>query len=237
MEDNLRCLTEMKFKTWFWLEEIDLLKRLRQYSRYRLLLAMTSVLGFVVSLFWLWQKTEVSSRVKFVDDFFINSLSFLRLPFYYEFFSIITLFGSAQFILGFFLIFATVMVLKRRKRIAAVALICLTGSFLFILLLKGYFGRQRPTGCIYPNDCFSYPSGHSTLAVYFYGLLNYLILRYKPMKIKYHLLITFALVSLVCLVAFSRIVLSVHFPSDIIAGFFLGGAWLSLTVLLIDILS
>jgi len=226
----------MKLKKWFWLEEKDLLKRLRHYSRYRLLLGMTSILGFSVSLFWLWQKTEVSSRIKFIDDFFVNQLFFLYTPFFQTIFTLITFFGSAFFILGFFVVFASIMVLKKRKRIAAAALISLTGSFLFVLLLKGYFGRERPTGCIYPNDCFSYPSGHTTLAFYFYGLINYLFLKFKPMKIKYNLLITTGLIVFVCLIAFSRVVLMVHFPSDIVAGFFLGGAWLSLTILLIDIL-
>jgi len=226
----------MKFKKWFWLEEEDLLVRLKKYSKYRLILGFLSIFGFVVSIFWLWQKTEFSAKVKFVDDFFILQMNFLRTPLLYNLFSIITYFGSAYLIIGFFLIFSFYMIIKRRKRIAAVSFFCLTGSFIFIMLLKGFFGRARPTGCIYPNDCYSFPSGHSTLAFYFYGLLNYLILRYKPMKTKYHILITCGLIGIVGLVALSRVALSVHFPSDIIAGFFLGCAWLSLTVLLIDIL-
>lgn len=118
-------------------------------------------------------------------------------------------------------------------------LLTLLGSSLVNYFFREFFGRPRPFGClktIIGLSCFSFPSGHATGAAYFYGMLDYLIFRFLPMPLKSFLKVSLGIAILVILVGLSRIFLTVHYPSDIIGGFFLGGAWLILGILLIDIL-
>lgn len=96
----------------------------------------------------------------------------------------------------------------------------LAGSILiqaiFVLAIKFIIKRSRPAGdwgAIYRNsDPHSFPSGHATraamLAVLFWGLQLY------PLAI----LITIW----VFLVSFARVILGVHYLSDIVAGWILG---------------
>jgi undecaprenyl-diphosphatase len=66
---------------------------------------------------------------------------------------------------------------------------------------------------ITPADRFSFPSGHATAAFLFAGLA----------AVSFPVLAPFAYVW-ASLIALSRVVLGVHFPSDILAGALLGSA-------------
>jgi undecaprenyl-diphosphatase len=110
----------------------------------------------------------------------------------------------------------------------AVALqMLVTGSVGFAIykLLKRKLVRERPyvlnTGvhCIVaPLDRYSFPSGHTLHAVLFTTILVTHFPALAPM-----------LVPFAALVGMSRVVLGLHYPSDVLAGAALGGAlaWLS----------
>lgn len=97
------------------------------------------------------------------------------------------------------------------------ALTGLLGTWVYLLLKKGT-GRPRPCDAwqeieahIAPLDRFSFPSGHTLHAVTFSCLLGSVFLALTP------LLLGFAL-----LVALSRMVLGLHYPTDVLAGALLG---------------
>ena len=86
------------------------------------------------------------------------------------------------------------------------------------LILKNTLKRQRPqqvvahfTSIVSPADQFSFPSGH-TMAAFLLAGLSILSLG----------LIALPLYLWACAVGCSRVILGVHFPSDIIAGACLG---------------
>ncbi len=225
----------MKLKDWFKLQKEDIDSKIRSYSKFRALLIISIVFSFFVSIFWIWQKT-LSPKVSIFDQTILSIIGSIRTPFLVNFFSVVTTLGNFYFVAGLFALLAIILFLNHRKRAAAVAIFSLLGSGLFILLLKELFDRQRPFGCISGNDCLSFPSGHTTLASYTYGLLDYLIFRFLPISLKTFVFLNSIIALVVLLIAFSRVFLFVHYPSDILAGFFLGGAWLLLSILLIDIL-
>ena len=75
----------------------------------------------------------------------------------------------------------------------------------------------------------SYPSGHVVLALSVYGILAYLWIRSSkswPERVTAGVL----LVALVTLTALARVRLGAHWPSDVIAGFVIGVAWLAVVV-------
>lgn len=225
----------MTFKDWLYFEKEDLDKRIRNYPKFRIILVFSAVAFFLVSIFWLWDKT-FSSRVRFLDIWLVSFISQFQTPLLTNFFSLITFLGSGYFIAAVFFFLALLLAIKRRKRAAAIVLLSLVVSGFLIPLIKEYFGRSRPFGCLPPADCFSFPSGHATLSFYFYGLLAYLVFRFLPVSLKSFLAIGAAIIALVFLIALSRVFWGVHYPSDILGGFFLGGAWLLLAIFFIDVL-
>lgn len=95
--------------------------------------------------------------------------------------------------------------------------------------LKVRISRPRPfevhsdVVCVgRPLDKFSFPSGHTMHAVAF----SIVALAYFPA-------LWFALVPFACLIALSRVVLGLHYPSDVVAGAALGTAVASTVVTLI----
>jgi len=113
------------------------------------------------------------------------------------------------------------------KRPGACMAVNLVGATLLNLLLKAIVQRPRPDGFrLVAETGYSFPSGHSMVAMAFYGLLAYLIWNYekeRPMR----LLWCSCLGLVVIAVGISRIYLGVHYASDVIAGFCVSMAWLA----------
>jgi undecaprenyl-diphosphatase len=103
---------------------------------------------------------------------------------------------------------------------AAHALLTAAVGFLLYKLIKNRAVRERPyithsaIECASaPLDRYSFPSGHTLHAVCF----SLLITSYFPEW-------TSALAALALLIALSRVILGLHYPTDVAAGAVLGGA-------------
>lgn len=86
-------------------------------------------------------------------------------------------------------------------------------------LLKGTTQRPRPCDVhagflrrVAPLDRFSFPSGHTLHAVGF-----------TTIAVTYHPMLAWTLIPFAALVALSRPVLGLHYPSDVLAGATIGG--------------
>lgn len=96
-----------------------------------------------------------------------------------------------------------------------------------IKLLKNIFQIERPISNLVIETGYSFPSGHTTFAVVFFGLIAYMFA--KP---KYKILATIISIILVVIIALTRLYLQVHWSIDIIAGLILGGTILILSILI-----
>ncbi len=101
-------------------------------------------------------------------------------------------------------------------------------SFLVKEWIKNYVCRERPCGDAYPG--FSFPSGHSVIAMCFYGILIYLVARYVRGFWRYFLISLFGL--LIILAGLSRLWLGLHFPTDVLEGFLIGFILVNLFIIL-----
>lgn len=123
---------------------------------------------------------------------------------------------------------ATVIYLwmTRQLRLALFFLASTIGAVFWIHLLKYGFDRPRPD--LVPHGMMvstaSFPSGHSAAAAAFYLTIGVLLARFQQRRRLRIFFIGLAVV-LTVLVGVSRVYLGVHWPSDVVGGWAIGGGW------------
>lgn len=116
--------------------------------------------------------------------------------------------------------------LDRRPRLALYVLAAVVGGALLSFSLKLVYDRPRPwlvPPDIHPIDA-SFPSGHSIAATVSYLTLGLLLARTLPRRALKVYVVALGVV-LAAAVGLSRLYLGMHWPSDVLAGWTLGGAW------------
>jgi undecaprenyl-diphosphatase len=116
---------------------------------------------------------------------------------------------------------------SRHHYSAALLWVAVIGSGLVNTVLKLTFNRPRPD--VFPwrtqhVGLASFPSGHAMTSIVVYGTLAFLIARLAPTR-WLRRLVWIVAVLVIVLVGLSRLYLGVHYPSDVLAGFVIGGAW------------
>jgi len=95
--------------------------------------------------------------------------------------------------------------------------------------LKFFFSRPRPVGIdLVPAEGYSFPSGHTMVAVSFYGFLMFMVLTSKLSK-RAKWITNSILLFLVTGISLSRVYLGVHFFTDVIASILISTAILLAT--------
>ncbi|MFI5844000.1 phosphatase PAP2 family protein [Catenuloplanes sp. NPDC051500] len=122
----------------------------------------------------------------------------------------------------------------RRSRPALIAVVAGVGGSLLVTGIKALIARDRPDPLLraVTEDGFSFPSGHATTSVVVLGTVAWLI----SAATTSHTVRATAWVAAVLLgagIGLSRVYLGVHYPTDVLAGWILGSAWLA-TVALAD---
>lgn len=114
------------------------------------------------------------------------------------------------------------------KRPGACAAVNLVLVFVLNQVLKAIVQRPRPDGFqLAVEQGFSFPSGHSMVAMAFFGLLVWMVWRYQPDRAT-RIACAVAFSALIVLVGVSRVYLGVHYASDVLAGFCVSLAWLAI---------
>lgn len=143
--------------------------------------------------------------------------------------ALVTHLGDVLWIAPVSVVVAVALLLRKHGRLAAAWSVALFGILPINGSLKALFHRARPLhdhGFIIEPG-WSFPSGHAFGAMVFYGMLAYVLLRLSR---RFHRAIIAAAVALIGVVGISRIVLQVHYFSDVLAGFSAGATWLVLCI-------
>lgn len=131
----------------------------------------------------------------------------------------ITEFGDAIILI---IITLLILLVFKERTIGFLVAINLVLSFGLGQIVKLLFVRERPTlNVLIDIGGYSFPSGHSTVSIAFYGFLIYLCYKKIDNKLLKWFLIILQIL-LVLVIGYSRIYLGAHFPSDVIAGYLLG---------------
>lgn len=120
-------------------------------------------------------------------------------------------------------------VLHHRSELVLFSLVII-GTPMLNKVLKNFFERTRPDlHRLIEIGGYSFPSGHAMNAMAVYGILTFLLWRHIPTRAGRGLLILLSTV-MIFMIGISRVYLGVHYPSDIIAGYFASGFWLAVTI-------
>jgi undecaprenyl-diphosphatase len=130
--------------------------------------------------------------------------------------------GTSWGVIPFDLVLLSFLVASKRYREALFFALAVGGSELLNLAAKQHFARIRPDYwlSVAPETTFSFPSGHAmgsaTLAA------AVIVLAWRT---RFHWPALVLAPAFALMVGLSRIFLGVHYPSDILAGFAAGVAW------------
>ena len=130
-------------------------------------------------------------------------------------------------VVSFFLVF----ILKSNKQ-RIFLFLDLIGSGLIINITKNIFLRERPIIGQNLLADYSFPSGHTFIAISFYGFLLYLVMKDK--KISYKKLKEGLLLFLIITIPLSRLILGVHYLTDVLGGITLGLAYLFFLIIMYE---
>lgn len=145
--------------------------------------------------------------------------------------------ASAATVSTLFALMSCVLLWKRLWYWLLGLLLVVAGGVLLNVMLKDLFGRARP-GWADPLMALAgpgFPSGHTMLATIIYGFMAiYLMPRIASWPARF--LLAIMTISLVCLVALSRMYLGAHYLSDVLGAMAAGMAWLALCLTTVETL-
>ena len=191
------------------------MKNKKQY-----ILIIISIIIFTL-LAILYKTNNIAIFDKRIYDFITK----YKNPYLTSFFKIITFLSSSYFIISTLII---LLLILRKNHLGLKIFINILICYLINQILKNIFKRPRPLNINLINEKgYSFPSGHSMISLSFYGFIIYLI-NTKDINKYIKILITIILSILICLIGLSRIYLGVHYASDVLAGFAISLAHLSI---------
>ena len=187
----------------------------------RLCIALAIFL-FVVVLFAYIADEVVEGETLHRDEKLLLLINHFATPVLNQCMLFITTLGDVTSIL-----LATIVIgayLLRRKKWQALTQLGfgIAGAAILNILLKLLFERQRPQlwDLLIHESTYSFPSGHAMLTSTL-GLTIILLAWHT----KWRWWVVGVVVLYVILVGFSRLYLGVHYPTDILAGWCIGSAW------------
>jgi undecaprenyl-diphosphatase len=118
------------------------------------------------------------------------------------------------------------LAMTRKGHAALLVLLSVAGGVLVSQTMKWAYARPRPDLVPHGAEVFtaSFPSGHSMMSAIVFLTLGALLARTQPDRgVKAYVLAVAVILTL--LVGVSRVYLGVHWPTDVLAGWTLGGLW------------
>ena len=149
------------------------------------------------------------------------------IPFFIE----VTELGDKKGI-GIVALIMLVWLLLKKRNYPGAAMLALSIAFAneTYKLLKDVFERPRPDlEHLIKVESYSYPSGHAMVGMVVYFTLAYLLIEASQSKLAKWIIALLAAIILL-LIGASRIILQVHYPSDVIGGYALGFIWAAIWI-------
>ncbi len=192
-------------------------------------LFLLSILGFT----YIAHEAVIGKKDLFDTKIFLF-LSAHSSPPVIRFMKLFTYLGSFIFLFPAYASLICYLLFSGKTRLAInIAVIALTSTAL-MNILKQFFHRHRPDlPLIESLKSYSFPSGYALSSFIFSCTLIYLIWKVKISPLL-KAFISLLLIFYAVLIGISRIVLNVHYATDVIASFCLGFVWVSLSFAILN---
>jgi undecaprenyl-diphosphatase len=141
----------------------------------------------------------------------------------------VTWLGSTAVLAAVIGAMAIVLAVRRRWRLAIYLLVTGAGALVLDPVLKALIGRLRPVLAhpIAHGTGNSFPSGHALGSIVCYGAIFLVFL--PAVRGRWRTTFAAVIVAIIALVGISRILLGVHYVSDVVGGWAIGITWLGIT--------
>jgi undecaprenyl-diphosphatase len=183
----------------------------------------------LAAFFELAENIGADEELAAFDDALAAALAHELGPATLAFFGKLTWLGDPRVLVPLAML-VTVALWRRATLLAWSWVAATAGGALLNQLLKILFARSRPLHAHAFADAngYSFPSGHASASMLVYGLGAYLIVRHVPRP--WHVPVAGAALLLIVFVGASRVLLQVHFASDVLAGWAVAATWTALCV-------
>ncbi len=163
------------------------------------------------------------SSIVALDTAVLSALYAIRDPFLVQAFIWISELARVPTVVGFTAIAVILLAYRKRWALASGLMTSALGGGAAALFLKEVIARARPEKefAAYMETSYSFPSGHATLVVALYGFLVWMLWDMIPAQWRKAAIA--ALGCLIFLIGFSRLYLGVHYLSDVLGGYLVGG--------------
>lgn len=160
----------------------------------------------------------------------------LRSPLLDQWFVIITRLGNAPALQAVGVACGALLLLARRGFEALAMAGCFAGTGITVLSLKWLLYRHRPVPAepLISENNPAFPSAHASLSLVIFVFAAYLVARWLRSTHLRVLALGVGL-GLAFLIGLSRLYLGVHWLSDVLGGYALGGMWLALLVTMAEL--
>ncbi len=191
----------------------------------RILVAFLCLIVF--GCIW-WSVVSHGTLVQ-INEPMYQFLQNMRTDHWDRFFIVITGFGERKFIFSLYCIMAAVLICKRQWRALRYWLIGVGGIVLLVIAFKAGMYEARPPLMLHVKTSSSFPSGHTTMASFVFGLLAYWTALQSRCPVLRRCVYAVASVLIFC-VGLSRLVLGAHWTCDVLAGWSLAMTCLLLLI-------
>lgn len=207
-------------------------------SKIALLIFLEIAIGVVLSVFSIFAFIELREGI-FQKEFFsfdeaiINTLYLHRTSLLTAAMTLASFLGK-ELVIIVTIFLVILFLLKKHQKEAFLFAFILGMDPLITSLLKNLIQRPRPPLHLHSQITqldYSFPSGHAMGALVFYATFSYFVYHFTRSKKLGTVSFAFSLF-LISLIGLSRIYLGVHYPSDVLAGYFSGLCWFSSIMLI-----
>ena len=205
-----------EYLTAFW-------KTLSKKTWHRIVVAFI-VIVFPVIIFAELAEEVTERETLAYDEAILLAVNRFESPFLDSIAVAITQLGGLIGMVVLVVICAVALWLHRRRARAVFIVLSVTGAGLLNLLLKSIYQRDRPElwERLVTENTFSFPSGHAMASS---ALAFSLMVAFWHTRYRWIVVISASIYMLA--VAFTRLYLGVHYPTDILAGWIVSGMWVS----------
>lgn len=161
-------------------------------------------------------------------------MAHVRTPILTTFMVFVTRFGNPAVLISVAIFIVVLLMMRGHSYDAALFAVTMVVAVISLTVLKNTFQIARPSSPFIDAEGWSFPSGHTTVAVtFFFMLVHSFFNRMKTFKGKTVLMLGSIVVAF--LISFSRLYLGAHWALDILAGIALGFLSVSFTVLIFSV--